>query len=427
MKLRLPEARVWVPFAVLGVGAVGLAALVALRPEVEPRETPEFAPLVRVVEAVPGDHRYTVQTHGTVQPRTESGLVPQVAGEVIWVAPNFVSGGFFGKGDPLVRIDPADARVEVESARAAVARGESEFERARTELERQRVLKEKGVASQARIDDAENASRVAEAQLREGRALLARADRDLDRTELRAPFEGRVRNEEVDVGQFVNRGQTIATLYAVDWAEVPLPIPDRELRFVDVPLGMAPRGAVGEDTGSVGPEVRLRAEFGGSLQTWNGRIVRTQGEIDPRSRMVDVVARVEDPYALHEGGEGLPLAVGLFVEAEILGRIVKDVYLLPREVLHNGNPMDPEAPDFVFVVDDEGRLRRRQVEVLRTERDRVVIGAGLEPGERISTSSLSAAVNGMRVRVAGEPDAVEGVGEPEVPREAEADVAGDSS
>jgi len=410
---RWRDPRLWAPLAILAVGAAGVAVMVALRPEPE-RQTPaEVVPLVRVVEAQPRDWRYVVRAHGTVEPRTESDLVPQVSGEVVWISPSLASGGFFAKGDPLLRIEPSDYRVELESARATRARARSEFERASIELERQRKLRAQGVASQARIDDAENSYRVAEAALREARARVERAERDLERTELRAPYEGRVRSEDVDVGQFVSRGQTLATLYAVDWAEVPLPVPDRELRYLDVPLGAAVLAAGEGGAFAGGPEVRLRAEFAGTPSVWRGQVVRTAGEIDPRTRMVTLVARVEDPYGLHAESAAPALAVGLFVEAEILGRTVEDVYVLPRQALREGDPMDPQAPDRVHVIDSEGRLHLRPVEVLRTEQERVVIASGLAPGERVSLSPLRSAVEGMRVRVAAEPSE-EGSG-PEAP------------
>jgi RND family efflux transporter MFP subunit len=383
------RARLLAPIAILAAGFVAVGLLRAFRPTVEARPPEPVVPLVRVVEVQPSDVAVHVRTQGTVVPRTESDLVPQVAGEVVWISPDLASGGFFEKGDPLVRIDPGDYRVELRSAQAAVARAESEFQRAETELERQRRLKERGVTAQARIDDAENAWAVAEALLREARARLARASRDLERTELRAPFRGRVRTKDVDVGQFVSRGAPIAVLYAVDYAEVRLPLPDRELRWLDLPLGWT-------DGDEGGPPVTLRAEFAGRPREWRGRVVRSEGEIDARSRMVHVVARVEDPYghdAPHD--DHVPLAVGLFVEAEITGRTLPGAFVVPRAALQSTE----STGDVVHVVDDEGRLHVRPVEVLRTEREEVVIGAGLAAGERVSISRLPAVVDGMAVRV----------------------------
>jgi len=391
---------------ILGVGVLGGVILVATRPTVAPAPAEAPAPLVRALRVEPEAHRYAVRANGTVVPRTQSELVPQVSGEVVWVSPSLASGGFFDADDVLARIDPRDYEVDLESRRAALARAESEFSRARTERERQRELAERSVASQARIDDAENAYRVAEAEVREARAGLERAERDLARTELRAPFQGRVREKSVDVGQFVNRGAPIATLYAVDFAEVRLPVPDRELSFLDLDLGAGPGSSGDGSTGSegdggpeeAGAEVVLRAEFAGEERTWHGRIVRTEGELDPRSRMVQVVARVAEPYSADP-----PLAVGLFVSAEILGRALESVYVLPQTALHRR----PEG-DLVYVIDADDRLRFRPVTVLRANGGEVVIGEGLAPGERVAVSSLGAAVDGMRVRVAatGAPVAV---------------------
>jgi RND family efflux transporter MFP subunit len=389
------------------------------RPEVQPQPTEVVAPLVRVVRVALETVQYRVSANGTVMPRTQSDLVPQVSGEVVWVSPSLASGGFFDAGEPLVRIDARDYEAALESARASVTRMRSELGRARTEQKRQRELAQRSVASQAKIDDAENAYRVAEAQLREARAALERAERDVERTELRAPYEGRVRSETIDVGQFVNRGASIAQLYAVDFAEVPLPIPDRELAYLDLDLGSraaAPAAPSAPDTGgtgeadapvdaavgagetgdsteaaeaSGGAPVVLRAEFAGRQQTWHGRVVRTEGEIDPRSRAVKVVVRVKQPYA-----EDPPLAVGLFVSAEILGRQIENAIVLPRAALREGRDGDQ-----VMVVDDDDRIRFRTVEVLRAQRGQVVLGGGLAAGERVAISPLATAVEGMKVRV----------------------------
>jgi multidrug efflux pump subunit AcrA (membrane-fusion protein) len=394
-----------VPLVVLVVGTLVVLVIKVTKPGVEAVPARENAPLVSVIEVQPRELQFSVQAQGTVVPRTESGLIPQVSGEVIWVSPRLVSGGFFEKGDPLLRIDPSDHRVELEAARAVVARTRSEFARAKTEIERQRSLALQGVASQARIDDAEKAFQVTEAELREQTARLARAERDLERTEIRAPYrteirapyQGRVRSEQVDVGQFVSRGVSIGTLYATDYAEVRLPLPDRDLFYLDIPFDLsgAHLASDGDPTEKqLGPEVQLRAEFAGEPRTWVGHIVRTEGEIDAKSRMVHLVARVEDPYGQNGTTGSAPLAVGLFVDAEIQGRTVENVFVLPRTALRTD-----AGSDLVYVVDAGDRLRFKVVEVLRAKRDDVVIGGGLRAGDRVCVSPLAAAVDGMAVRI----------------------------
>ncbi len=388
--------KVSAPLGLLALGFAIAILLVATRPMAERSPDSAPAPLVRAMTVQPETVRLTVGAYGTVVPRTESEMVVQVAGEVVWVSPSLVPGGFFAKGEELVRIDPSDAEVALESARASVARNESEASRSRKERDRQRRLAKQSVASQQRIDDAESAYRQAAARLREARAQLRRAERDLARTTLTAPFDGRVRQEKVDVGQFANRGTSIATLYAIDFAEVRLPIPDRDLAYLD--LSLAWNDA--ERELDSGPPVVLRAEFAGKRREWQGRIVRTEGELDPKSRMVHVVARVDDPYGREAEEPSAPLAVGLFVEAEIAGRRLDRAYVVPRSALRSG--------DRVWVIDGENRLHPRDVEVVRLDADSAVLAPDqLTAGERLCISPLAAPVDGMRVRVQGDPAPVE--------------------
>jgi len=416
------------PLGLLALGVLGAAILLVSRPAPERKPEESWSPLVRALEARPQAVQLIVRANGTVVPRTESELVAQVAGEVEWVSPTLVAGGFFAEDDELVRIEVTDYELALESARAAVARSDSEASRSRKERDRQRRLADQSVASQARIDDAESAYRQAAASLREARAARARAERDLERTRLRAPFDGRVRQERVDAGQFLNRGDRVATLYAVDYAEVRLPVPDRELAHLDLSLayphddaevaaGEEPEsGAVAPHNGSVpGPEVVLRAEFAGRDSEWRGRVVRTEGEIDPKSRMVNVVARVDDPYG-RDTERSTPLAVGLFVEAEILGRRLPRAYVVPRTALYEGSR--------VVLIDAESRLRFREVEVLKLDREEAVLGPeSLRAGERVCVSVLSAPVEGMHVRVVGDEPAPEPAPEAKSAADAQPDEA----
>jgi RND family efflux transporter MFP subunit len=379
-------AKVLAPVAIVGAGILGAAILIATRPAVDTTTPEPLAPLLRVIEVTPDQLTLTVTTHGSVAPRTESDLVPEVSGRVVWISPALVSGGFFEAGGPLLRLDSRDYEIAQARARANLERASSELDRARRELARQRDLAKRQVASASQLDDAEKAERVATAVQDEAAAALQQAENDLARTTLLAPFTGRVREVRVDVGQFVARGAAIAKLYAIDFAEVRLPIADDELRFLDLPLFHR-----GEPAAGTGPEVVLKARFAGEEHTWTGRVVRTEGEIDPQSRMIHVVARVEDPYGRAAAGDGAPLAVGLFVEAEIQGRALDDVALVPRGALR--------GDDRLVVVDAEDRLRLRPVRIVRAgRRDVVIAGESLHPGDRVVVSPTEIAVDGMPVR-----------------------------
>ncbi len=381
--------RVWLskralaPIGVLILG-LGLAALVlATSSEIERQQPMSTAPLVRVLDVEPATVRMRVSTHGTVVPRTESALIPEVAGRVEWVSPSLVSGGFFAVGDPLLKIEKLDYELALEQARARLARAQSDLSNARTAHARQIDLAKQQAASEAARDDAINRLRVAEAAKREAVAALAKAERDLARTEVLAPYDGRVRAEQIDVGQFVNRGASVATIYAVDVAEVRLPIQDEELAFLELPLA----GALSVEESSA--TVSLKARFAGRDHVWQGEVVRTEGELDPKTRMVNVVAQVRDPYLTSNGRP--PLSVGLFVEAEIAGAEVENVVVLPREALRGESS--------VLVVDRDEKLRFREVDVLRVSRDQVFVRGGLAAGERVCVSSLDTPIDGMAVRV----------------------------
>ena len=382
--------KVLLPLVVLLAAGYGAKRMVDSRQDPEVRANPAPPPLVRVHDALAGEQTLQVMSQGTVMARTESKLLAQVSGRIEWVAPDFVAGGFFEKGDVLLRLDRRDHEFNVIRAEAAVARADrsvaTEESEAAVALSEWETLGD-GEAGPLVLRVPQLAEARAEAAA--ARAALAQARLDLERTEVKAHFAGRVRQTDVDVGQFVNANTPLAELYAIDRVEVRLPVPDDELAHLDLP--MAFRGA---SAGQLGPPVELATQFAGRRWTWTGRIVRVEGEIDARTRMVHLVAMVEDPYAPAEEAGRPPLAVGMFVTARIEGRHVRSVIAMPREALREGGR--------VIVVDDEDRLRFRDVNVLRLESARVLIEGGLQSGDRVATSYLETAVEGMAVRVVRE-------------------------
>ena len=370
------------------VAGAGLVALTMIwsRPPVEILTPVVAPPGVRVHEVTLADAPLTVTSQGTVQPRTESQLVPEIAGRVTWVAPSFAEGGFFEAGDVLVRIDPFDyeqmlvsARSQLAQARLRLAEEEAEAEVAEREWEtlgrgdpRELALRK------PQLDDAHASVAAAEAG-------VERATRDLERADIRAPYAGRVRAKNVDIGQYVRVGDTVATVYAVDVAEIRLPLPDDELAYLDLPLSY--RGVERQTQ----PGVTLHARFAGETHAWKGRIVRTESEIDSVSRMVHAIAEVADPYAPGPNPNRPPLAVGMYVEAEIGGRTARDVAVLPRETLRGRDQM--------LVVTPDDRLSFRTVDVLRTSTESVVVQSGLQAGELVVISPLDTPADGMLVQL----------------------------
>ena len=374
--------RVLLPIAILAVGFVLAGGIIATGPELQQQPPPDNAPLVRTWVAAPETVQMASRAHGTVLPRTESDLIPEVSGRVTEISEAMVSGGFFSEGDVLFEIEKLDYELAREQARAALASATSELSIARRAHARQIDLAKKQSTSESLRDDALNRLRIAEASIREARARLARAERDLDRTTVRAPYDGRVRTERVDVGQFVNRGTSVAMLYATDYAEVRLPVHDEELAFLDLQLD-----GLDMDMSSQ-PLVMLSSEFAGKTHSWEGRIVRTEGEIDPQTRMITLVAQVDAPYENDRGQP--PLAVGLFVEAEIMGREAHNVFVIPRTAL--------QANDQVYVVSGDRTIEFRDVEILRIVEESVYVTGGFDAGELVCLSTISNAIEGMSVR-----------------------------
>ena len=372
------------PILVLAVGAYGALIMIRARPEPDQRPPQVVLPLVQVMKVESETRQLTVHAQGTVAPKTASQLASEVSGRVIWVSPALVVGGFFSKGQVLLKVDRREYELAVIRARATVAQARL---RLATEEQEATLAKEEwkslGKGAPTPLVLREPQIKEALASLAAAEATFDQAEYDLERSEVKAPYSGRVRSEQVDVGQFVSRGSSLARLYSLDFAEVRLPIPDSELAYLDLPLDSR-----GQSLSTRGPRVILSAEFARKKHRWIGYIVRTEGEIDARTRMVYAIAQVKDPYGQGSDLNRPPLAVGMFVEAEIQGKWVKDVFRVPRSVLRG---------EQVLVVDETSRLYYRKVKILRAERDHVLIASGLKAGEQICLSVLEIPVNGMRV------------------------------
>jgi RND family efflux transporter MFP subunit len=367
-----------IPSAIVIAFLFGAATLMATAPELEPSSIKPVPVTVRVQNVDMEAIQLKVHSQGSVVPSTVSQLIPEVSGRVTWTSPNLVAGGYFAAGQELARIDELDYKNARDRAKAALNRAKAEVEHARFEYGRLKSLAERKLTSRSALENGLRAYRVSQAAFEDATVSFEQAEENLNRTVLRAPFDGLVKSENVDIGQFAARGQAIATLYASDIVEVRLPIADRQLAFLNLPslrTGNLPE--------TQQPSVTLTAEYGGRTLNWAGQIVRTEAEIDTASRMVQLVARVET-QADQPG-----LSVGLFVNAEISGIAVEDVVVLPRSSLRNENQ--------VLIVDGENKIRFRTVTPLRLYQDSVLIADGLVEGDRVCVSTLQTAIEGMNV------------------------------
>lgn len=360
---------------------------------VDSRELPEAMareskpPVVRALIVEPTQVNLSVEALGMVTPRTETLLISEVAGRIEELSPGLASGGFFDEGELLLSIDDTDYIAAVEEATAALARAEAAL--AREEADAEVARRDWEVVSEGR-EASPLALRVpqlkeARANLASAKARLEMARRDVERTKIRAPYAGRVRSRRVDVGQFAPLGTALAEIFAVDFAEVRLPVPHERLPLLDLALNEE------FSTEGKGPRVVLSAQFAGSLRTWDGHVERVEGAIDSKTQSVVLVVRVDDPYGRRSEGTSAPLLAGMYVEASIEGRFLERAVTLPRNAIR--------TDDTVLLLDSENKLEVRPVELFGTQGDAVVINSGLKSGERVITTPLELPVPGMSLRL----------------------------
>ena len=372
-------------FAFVLVGILIFGAFKAGKPQIEKTSQAPSPPAVRIFEVETGSRTVMIMSEGTVRASQEISLVPEVAGKVFFVSPSLASGGRFRKGETLLRIDPVDYRLALTLAEAKVRDAESILqltqEEAQVALEEWRMFPADGsesTDSPPPLVVKEPQLAAAKAGLEAARADLEKARLNLDRTEVKAPFDGRVTEENVDVGQYVVPGQALASLYSTQTAEIALPLEVDDLFWFHVP-GFTP----GDNPGS---PATVRATVAGRDLSWQGEVVRSDGRLDERTRMIKVVVAVDEPYAKKP-----PLIVGLFVTVEIEGSTLPDSAVVPRSALRQD--------DLVWVVGDEDRLAFRKVDVARPQGDEVLIKAGLRQGDRVVVSPLKAVTDGMSVMI----------------------------
>jgi RND family efflux transporter MFP subunit len=373
-----PSKKSLLSLAVLAGALLLSTALIALKPEPKPRAVEATLPIVDVVVAQPRPQRMLVRAQGTLAPRDEIELVAEVAGRVVWISPSFDGAGAFAANEPLVRIARDDYEIATQRARAAVERAQSQLTLARAALGRSEALFAAGAASPAAHEQALGNLQVAEANLRDAEASQEQAELALARTELRAPFAGRVRERKVALGQYLAPSTPVARIFGGGDAEVKLSLRAEDAAFVELP----------QDARTPGPRVVLRGDVGGESRELAARVVSSAGALDPRTRMLTLVARVEGDGA----AESAALAMGAFVEAEIEGREVANAVRLPRAALAGDGS--------VFVVGAGDALEVRAVEVLRADEESAWITGGLAAGDRVCAHAPSALGRGARVRVA---------------------------
>ena len=358
--------------AVLLVGYLGFKLLSKSPEEEESERPPPPLPAVDILALAPTDYTITIRTRGAARPRTVTPLSPEVAGRVTEVTPALRSGSFFETGDLLLTIDPLDYETALAVSNADVASAQA-------------TLQDETARAAQAIDDWKRLGRTgnpppllartpqlagASATLQSAQARLRQAERDLERTALRAPYAGRVLEQNADVGQAVSTTTVVATIFSTETAEVRLPLTSEEFALIDV----ASR-----------PEVAFTGPGGRFAGTWTGKVVRTEGSIDEQTRQLFVVAEIPTPFTTEP-----PLEFGLFLEAEIKGRTLENVYVVPASSIR--------ASGEIILVTEENTLLRQDVTPLWLSADDAVISADdLPQNTALCLTPIAFPVTGTKV------------------------------
>lgn len=394
-------------------GAVALAAfLISLAPEPERLEPPSQLPFVTTATVTADSGPIPVFGAGTVRPSAEVDIAPQVGGRVVWVDPAFRSGGRFDAGQTLFRIEEEDYVYRLREAEATladrqVAYLEAQEEAAIARAEYQRYA-EQQPASAALSEASPLALRepqlnAAQAALDRDEARVAQATLAVARTRVNAPFSGYVRDESVDVGQFVAPGQPVGRLFAADAVEVVVPLSDANAALIPALwTRQAGEGNAGGDDGEGRIAARVIAEYGDTRYAWTGYVDRAEASLDEQTRTIDVIVQVPDPF---EAGVPVgaataldgapPLLVGKFVDVEIEGLAPQSYFRVRRAALRPGN--------VVWAVDGNGAVTIVPVRTLQRGDDEVYVTGTLEDGQVVITGGVQFASDGMRVRTGAAP------------------------
>lgn len=380
------------PMILIAASVVMVVILIAFNKSQTPERKPESSQsvLVDTIIAEVTSLKLTVNSQGTVRPRTETSVVAEVSGKIVSVSANFVAGGFFQKGEVLLQIDPSDYQAGLKRAEAALASRKAKLadETARSEqaLKDWRNMGRQGDPSDLALRKPQMAD--AKANVSAAEADVEKARRDLERTQISIPYDGLVRQKAVDIGQYVSPGTKLGVTFAIDNAEIRLPLTASDMKFLDLPTETEM-----QNQQKSFPSVVLSTQSAGDNHQWQAQIIRTEGVVDEISRVVFAVAQVVDPYGVLGQSHQTELKIGTFVNAEIQGLPIENMVVLPRYVL--------QADHTVFISNDQDELEVLPVVVLRAEAKKVYISSGIKAGDRVITTTLDAPVPGTKLMING--------------------------
>ncbi|NQT03042.1 MAG: efflux RND transporter periplasmic adaptor subunit [Planctomycetes bacterium] len=371
------------------IGALIAVVFIKYKKPPQRQEQTVLAPLVKVERLDRRDIQMIIRGYGTVNPRLQVEIVPQVSGKVVWVNPQFKAGGFIRRGELILKIDPRDYELAFRQANAAVAEAQVMLDLEKAEA---KIAKEEwqqlhpGQEPASPLVFREPQIRQRQARLESANAGLATANLNLERTRPSLPVDAVIMNERIDLGQYVMIGQSVGAAYGIESMEIEVPLEDKELAWLAIPDNMVSVNAA--ESSKKGAIARVSANFAGEEKCWPGYVVRTTGQVDITSRLISVVVEVSEPFK--DSGSTPPLLPGMFVEVSIEGNILKNAIAVPRDAMHNRNE--------VWVAKDD-QLYVQPLDIVRADRDFAYASSGLDDGDMIIVSSLDMVIEEMKVRI----------------------------
>lgn len=372
------KKQIILPIAVIAVGIAGLVGISSLKEPPAEKPKVDNTPLVSVETIDYQAMTFSVGSYGVVSAKYQTELISQVTGEILYLSDTFVKGGFVKQGDILAKIDPSDYESDLLDAQATLASSRASLvqEKANAKVaEKEWAQITNGIPTALSLRKPQLAQEIARQKSAE--AGLHRAKRNLERTLIRAPYDALIASREIGLGSYVSKGTAIGSILSTDKAEVRLPLADNEIQFLH--------------NKGIDAKVTLAGNFAGSAQLWQGKIVRSEGVVDNKSRMTYLIAEVIDPYGLQDKTQSLQhneLRYGTYVTAQIEGSHAGNVAVVPRHLIVNGQ---------VATLGADKTLRYMPVNIIRQQGANVVIAEGIEDGANLITSALDYPVEGMKL------------------------------
>tara|TARA_B100001094_G_scaffold333148_1_gene409021 strand:- start:3173 stop:4429 length:1257 start_codon:yes stop_codon:yes gene_type:complete len=357
-------------------------ALKASKPKPDQKQQTESYPLVEVMQVSPETVQFEISSYGVTQPKYQTQLVSQVSGKIMRVSDKFAVGAMIKKNKVLAQIEPSDYKTELAQARANLAKAQAQYQREKAESEVaardwQQVTNQKPTDLGLRKPQLKQEK----ANVDYAKAALERAKRNLDRTAIRAPFDGLIRVRNIDLGQYITSGKMVGELYDTRMTEIRLPISAQDIAFLP-------------DYQNETVGVTLTAKLAGQPVIWEGIITRDEGIIDETNRMLYLIAEVKDPYIrLNQTEHQHPLKFGSFVSAQIQGMQLSGVFKIPRYLVRD---------DQVMLVNNK-KISYQKVTVIRSDKKFAYISAGLKAGDLISLTQLENVQEGAAIQFLNTP------------------------